>query len=87
MQLHRAGRIGFGMLSHEWLLQALGGAGVNVLPITESIAARAVLLPYHHRDPADRLIIASASSWIASFKTIESLMGCSGRRPTEPGNP
>jgi PIN domain nuclease of toxin-antitoxin system len=30
------------------------------MPITAPIAIHAGLLPYHHKDPADRLIIATA---------------------------
>jgi PIN domain nuclease of toxin-antitoxin system len=34
--------------------------GVAIIPVTRSIAERAVSLPEHHRDPADRIIIATA---------------------------
>ena len=44
----------------EWLEEALEGSNVTALPITSSIAKRAGLLPYHHKDPADRFIIATA---------------------------
>jgi PIN domain nuclease of toxin-antitoxin system len=33
---------------------------VTCLPIDRQIAVRAANLPEHHRDPADRLIIATA---------------------------
>ncbi len=59
-QLHRRGRIDLGMEWKEWLPLALGEADVAVLPVNEVIAARAAFLPEHHRDPADRLIIATA---------------------------
>ncbi len=44
----------------EWLVEALGRSGVNALPVTCVIADRAVMLPDIHRDPADRIIIATA---------------------------
>jgi len=44
----------------EWLQEALNGSEVNALPINENIAMLAGQLPYHHKDPADRLIIATA---------------------------
>ena len=44
----------------DWLQIALHEAGVDVEPMTESIASRAAWLPIHHRDPADRFIIATA---------------------------
>jgi PIN domain nuclease of toxin-antitoxin system len=37
------------------------GAGAHALPITLNHAARVELLPWHHRDPFDRLLIAQAS--------------------------
>jgi len=59
-QLHKRGRINLRMDWADWLPLALVGADITVLPITEAIAARAAFLPEHHRDPADRLIIATA---------------------------
>ncbi len=44
----------------EWLLEALVNSGVDSLPVTCLIADRAVKLPDIHRDPADRIIIATA---------------------------
>lgn len=44
----------------QWLLEALGNSGVDSLPVTCLIADRAVTLPDVHRDPADRIIIATA---------------------------
>ena len=59
-QLHKRGRINLGMDWVEWVSLVVTGANIIVLPITETIAARAAFLPEHHRDPADRLIIATA---------------------------
>ena len=56
----RVGSYNLGMIWVNWLPLALADADVTVLPITEAIAARAAFLPEHHRDPADRLIIATA---------------------------
>lgn len=44
----------------EWFEKALNNSGIVLLPITPSIAARAVDLPEHHSAPQDRLIIATA---------------------------
>lgn len=41
-----------------WLDQAI--AGFEILPITEPIARKAALWKWEHKDPADRLIAASA---------------------------
>ena len=43
---------------HEWLDHAL--VGFEILPITEPIARLAALWEWEHRDPADRLIAATA---------------------------
>ena len=37
-------------------------AGISEVPVDGEIAARAGLLPLHHGDPADRLIVATALS-------------------------
>ncbi len=44
----------------EWLIEALEKSGVAALPVTCAIADRAVSLSDVHRDPADRIIIATA---------------------------
>lgn len=44
----------------QWLDAALLGSDVQVLPITGKIARLAGILPEHHKDPADRLIIATS---------------------------
>ena len=44
----------------DWFQKALSGSGILLLPITPTIASIAVELPEHHRDPQDRLIIATA---------------------------
>ena len=44
----------------QWLTEASTGSGVEVLPLTCQISRVAATLPEHHKDPADRLIIATA---------------------------
>ncbi|WP_040851811.1 type II toxin-antitoxin system VapC family toxin [Thiorhodospira sibirica] len=58
--LVRRGRLELNLSLSDWLDQALDGSGVICLPINRSIAVRAAALPEYHRDPADRLIIATA---------------------------
>lgn len=43
-----------------WLAAALGDSGVEALPLSCRAAVMAAQLPDHHRDPADRFIIATA---------------------------
>lgn len=44
----------------EWFDRALAGSGIEMLPLTTEIMSCAVDLPEHHRDPQDRMIIATA---------------------------
>ena len=58
--LNRRGRIILQLPLADWIDQGLQGSEVVCLPIGREIASCAALLPEHHRDPADRLIIATA---------------------------
>ncbi len=54
----------------DWLDPALQGSGVICIPVDRHIAVCAASLPEHHRDPADRLIIATAierQAWLISL--------------------
>lgn len=57
--LARKGRIRLDMELDKWR-QGLVENGLNELPVTGEIAARAALLDPFHGDPADRIIVASA---------------------------
>lgn len=54
------GRVEIPVALDEWFDAALDGSGVRLLPLTPAIARLAVELPAHHRDPHDRIIIATA---------------------------
>lgn len=56
----------------EWFEKALSHSGIELLPITPAIAARAVNLPEHHSDPQDRIIIASAIEHNAKLMSDDS---------------
>ena len=58
--LEKFHRIELPLSVDEWLKEALGGSDVTALPINETIACLAGQLPYHHKDPADRFIIATS---------------------------
>ena len=45
----------------EEYLSLLLGAGVQPLPLTVQHAAAVEALPWHHRDPFDRMLVAQAS--------------------------
>jgi PIN domain nuclease of toxin-antitoxin system len=49
-----------GVGPHEWYAEALEFHGIRELPVTGRIALESTLLPAHHRDPCDRIIVATA---------------------------
>ncbi len=57
---HKRGRLALPLPPFEWFRLALYGSDVELLPFNESIALRAVELSEIHRDPFDRIIIATA---------------------------
>ena len=44
----------------DWIDRAIADLGLTVLPITVKYADAQAGLPYHHRDPFDRLLAAQA---------------------------
>ncbi len=58
--LEKFHRIELPLSVDEWLKEALSGSEVTALPVNETIASLAGRLPYHHKDPADRFIIATS---------------------------
>lgn len=57
---HRKGRILLPQEPDKWIPQALSFHGIHDIPIDWHIAERATSLPAVHRDPCDRIIIATA---------------------------
>lgn len=60
--LVKNGKLALSVQLDEWIQMALKGSGVDVINIRAEIAISSALLPRIHRDPADRLIIATAVS-------------------------
>lgn len=58
--LHQRQRIELSMSLDDWFRLALEKANIGCLPITEEVAIKSAGLDFHHRDPADRFIIATA---------------------------
>ncbi len=70
--LVRHGRIELDGEFELWLEEVIKSECVKFLPVTPSIASLAVALPEHHKDPQDRLIIATAlieNARLLSFDT------------------
>jgi PIN domain nuclease of toxin-antitoxin system len=71
--LVKRGKLELPLPVDEWLSEALSNSGVESLPITCEIAKRAVALPDVHRDPADRIIIATAIVHDAKLASMDSM--------------
>ncbi len=56
----------------EFLSQAIDGQGFQQLDITSAHVVRMAQLPFHHRDPFDRLLIAQTMEESAVFVTLDS---------------
>lgn len=55
------GRLSLAVPIASWVQAALVGSGISVLPLTPEVAIEANRLPgTFHKDPADRLIVATA---------------------------
>lgn len=53
-------------------LRAIGQLGFNALPVSAAHAAATESLPWHHRDPFDRLLVAQATVEGAALVTADS---------------
>ena len=67
---HR-GRLSLPLPAHEWFIEALDNSGIELIPLMPQIAARAVVLAEVHRDPFDRIIIATALLENASLASLD----------------
>ncbi len=81
--LVRHQRIDLGMTFEQWFNEIETSTGIQILPVTARIGIRAVTLPEHHKDPQDRIIIATARlndarllSFDAAFPAYRELDGC-----------
>jgi PIN domain nuclease of toxin-antitoxin system len=55
----------------EWIGEATVCSGVEIVPIQCDPARLAAALPQHHRDPADRIIIATAQYLEATLISLD----------------
>lgn len=59
--LAERGKLKFGSPCIEWVEAALAAPGVSLLEISPRVAVEASYLPaFSHKDPADRILVASA---------------------------
>lgn len=70
--LVKRGRIELPLTITEWIENALTPSEIECLPVTCGIAEKSTALPDIHRDPADRIIIATALAFNASLASLDS---------------
>ncbi|MBI5438465.1 MAG: type II toxin-antitoxin system VapC family toxin [Nitrosomonadales bacterium] len=68
--LVKHGRIVLQLPVSGWLDQVEAN-GVAIIPVSKSIAERAAFLPEHHKDPVDRIIIATAVEHQAQLISVD----------------
>ena len=74
--LVRLERVKFSVPLEEWLESAAHPRSVRIVPITPLIAAKVADLPASfHRDPADRVIVATCQALDAPLLTRDRLIG------------
>ena len=54
------GRLPLSLPYRQWMEKAIVDLGLVVLPITLDHTDRQATLPWHHRDPFDRMLVAQA---------------------------
>ena len=80
--LHNLGRVEFDLPLRDWLERATAPPLVRRLAITPAVAAEVAALPdTFHRDPADRIIVATARVTGATILTRDDRIRDSGLAP------
>lgn len=72
--LSRKGRLKIPEPPDKWYVDIMAFHGLNELPITGAIAARAAMLPYIHNDPCDRIIIAASKEHNLDIVTADKII-------------
>jgi PIN domain nuclease of toxin-antitoxin system len=64
------GRVVLSQPLRQWMMEAVSAPGLSIEPLSPQVAVEACLLPpAFHRDPADRLIVATARVASATLMT------------------
>lgn len=59
---HKLGKLGLPSPPREWYQKAIELYGIEEIQVTSQIAMDSAELPFIHKDPCDRIIIATARS-------------------------
>ena len=57
----------------DWIFQAQIPSGIQAIPLSCEIALASATLPMHHKDLADRIIIATAIKHNARLVSLDSI--------------
>ncbi|HLO84056.1 MAG TPA: type II toxin-antitoxin system VapC family toxin [Nostocaceae cyanobacterium] len=68
---HQRGRLELPCPANQWFQEALQPVDITLFPLTAEIACRAVDLSPIHKDPFDRLIIATTLEYKAKLASID----------------
>lgn len=69
--LAKRGRMELPIPAEKWIAVGLSETQTTCLPIDQQIAVLAANLTDHHRDPADRIIIATAITYSAQLMSFD----------------
>ena len=78
----RCGKLELGISIDELVRRIERGAAVELVPVDASIWLRSLALPWDHRDPADRVIVATALSRGLPLLTRDDAIRDAGVVPT-----
>ncbi len=70
---HNKGRLALDIPLQDWLIDSLAPAGIELLPLSPEMAVRAVNLSPIHKDPFDRLIIATTLEYGTKLASVDTL--------------
>src|SRR6185503_8888187 len=70
----RLGKIGLQTDPRSWFTAAVEKHGLHEIPVNGNIAAASTMLPSLHKDPCDRVIIATAQVYLFTILTPDDLI-------------
>lgn len=71
--LVKRGKLQLPLPVEDWIKEGLENSGIDSLPVTCDIMHKAAMLSEIHRDPADRIIIATTLTYDAKLASIDSV--------------
>jgi PIN domain nuclease of toxin-antitoxin system len=72
------GKLPLSLPYRQWIDKAMADMGLVLLPITLDHTERQASLPWHHRDPFDRLLVAQAQIESMAIVSADSVLDSYG---------